>query len=119
MLKLIIFTLLMLQNQSDNKRVLTLFAMDADHPVFKEQLSLLEKDKERLQEHDIIIKTIIHNSQTADIFKKKNIRSKFTITLTGKDGGEKYRSFKLTTTQELYNIIDVMPMRKAEMKKRI
>jgi hypothetical protein len=117
MFKLIIFTILMFQNQSDNKRILTLYTIEADQPVFKEQLLLLGKERAGLQERDVIIKTVIHSDQTAAVFKKKNIRAKFTMTLTGKDGGEKFRSNKLTSVSELYGIIDVMPMRKSEAKK--
>jgi hypothetical protein len=40
-----------------------------------------------------------------------------TVILIGKDGGEKYRKDRLDL-QEIYRIIDVMPMRIQEMKRK-
>lgn len=41
----------------------------------------------------------------------------FSIVLIGKDGGEKLRRNSLLTTRELFSMVDVMPMRRAEMRK--
>ncbi|MEN0050651.1 MAG: DUF4174 domain-containing protein, partial [Bacteroidota bacterium] len=43
----------------------------------------------------------------------------FTVILIGKDGGEKLRrKGKLLTRKALYQTIDVMPMRRAEMRRK-
>ena len=53
-----------------------------------------------------------------DILVKEHFGNKsFKVTLTGKDGGEKYSSTKILTLDKLYAIIDAMPMRKEEMSK--
>ena len=41
----------------------------------------------------------------------------FTFILVGKDGSEKMRSDTVVTRDELYAIIDAMPMRRGEMRK--
>jgi hypothetical protein len=40
----------------------------------------------------------------------------FSVTLIGKDGGEKLRRTKLLAPEELFAIIDAMPMRRAEIR---
>ena len=43
--------------------------------------------------------------------------SKFNVLLIGKDGGVKATWNRLINTNELFALIDAMPMRKSEMKK--
>jgi hypothetical protein len=45
-------------------------------------------------------------------------RAQFTVILIGKDGTEKHRTNTLLQMQELFTIIDAMPMRRAEMGKK-
>ncbi|GGH20178.1 hypothetical protein GCM10007352_32020 [Mucilaginibacter phyllosphaerae] len=107
-----IFTLI----QTSNKRVVSVYTIDANNASYQQQIKLLNEDKAGLTERDVIIKTYIYSDQTADKFKESRIKGYFTITLTGKDGGEKYRSTQPVTLQKLYSTIDAMPMRKDEVK---
>ena len=43
---------------------------------------------------------------------------KFTFLLIGKDGGEKYRRESGIDLQDVFRLIDSMPMRQQEMKER-
>ena len=40
----------------------------------------------------------------------------FTVILVGKDGGEKYRAERVVDPDELFALIDMMPMRRREMR---
>ena len=42
----------------------------------------------------------------------------FTVILVGKDGGEKYRAERVVDPDELFALIDTMPMRRREMRKK-
>ena len=42
----------------------------------------------------------------------------YTLVLLGKDGLEKYRSPKAVPMEEVFKIIDQMPMRRQEMRKQ-
>jgi len=47
-----------------------------------------------------------------------NHNNQFEIILIGLDGGIKYRKTELLPTEDLFSIIDSMPMRSAEMRKK-
>jgi len=97
----IIFSALHFQNVH---RVLDIYSKDKNNALFIQQTALLQADTKGLQERDIIVKEHFGH----DGFK---------ITLTGKDGGEKYSSNKVLELSKLYGIIDAMPMRQEEMSK--
>jgi hypothetical protein len=42
----------------------------------------------------------------------------FMVILIGKDGGEKFRQDRKVELKDIFKIIDVMPMRQQEMKKK-
>ena len=90
---------------NSSKRILDIYAIDAHDKTYINQLQLLNKDEKGLNERDIVIKTHLGSPG-------------FKIVLTGKDGGEKYSSSQILTPVKLYAIIDAMPMRKEEMRKR-
>ncbi len=80
-------------------------------------MALLKKEAGGVEERDI--KIIVAAKEMA-WYKKYKVEPSipFTLILVGKDGGEKFRSGKITTTQELFAIIDAMPMRQSEMRRR-
>lgn len=102
-MKVMIFILFaLLQNNSD-QRVLDVYAINKSDKLFQEQLKVLASDPKGIKVRDISIKE--HFGSTA-----------FKITLTGKDGTKKLSSKSVLTLKKLYDTIDAMPMRKAEMK---
>ncbi|MCO5934367.1 DUF4174 domain-containing protein [Mucilaginibacter sp. RB4R14] len=117
MVRLIILSI-MLFFQTNEKRVLALYTTSADNAAYTQQLKILNDDKPGLAIRNIVIQTYIYSDANAAVFNKNKITGFFTVTLTGKDGGEKYRSSQPINLQKLYGIIDAMPMRKQEMKKQ-
>ena len=109
---------IMLLSQTSNKRVLAVYTTSADNASYQKQIKLLNEDKPGLTSRDVVVETYIYNTQNAPMFEKHQIKGFFTVTLTGKDGGEKYRSTQPVTLKKLYGTIDAMPMRKEEVKQR-
>jgi len=82
---------------------------DRDLLVFE----VFEKGESRLgKEH-------LSSGQVLALRKHLSVRSgQFMIILIGKDGGEKLRQDRLVELKEIFGIIDAMPMRQQEMRKK-
>jgi hypothetical protein len=98
-LLLIIMTLI---QQHSDQRVLNIYAKSKSDALYVKQTKIFASDPEGLEVRDIKIKE--HFGAAT-----------FKITLTGKDGGIKLTSKSVLPLEKLYNTIDAMPMRKAEM----
>lgn len=118
-------------------RVIVLFSQSDQQGLLQKQQDLLyhgtkeaSLKKEELEERNLKIyqligqevispegkKTKINQLDTRKAFKLK--ASEFAFLLIGKDGGVKLRSYDLVSTDELFAIIDAMPMRRSEMKNK-
>ena len=97
-------------------RKLLIFGNAEAATLATQQLQLLQKDSAGVKERDI---EIIPVKQNSGLHKQYTVSEKvFTVILVGKDGGEKHRTHKLLSPEALFAIIDAMPMRKAEMKRK-
>lgn len=102
-------------SQFVNNRQLLIFGKEAQPTLVKKQVELIENVKAGVTERDIKITVV---PAASGLYKKyKTNPGVFTIILVGKDGGEKHRSLTLLQPQELFSIIDAMPIRKLEMRK--
>lgn len=101
--------------QYTGKRQVLIFGPPEGQQVIT-QLALLKKEAAGLKERDMSISVA---AKKTTLYKKYGIAASepFTIILVGKDGGEKYRSNKLTSAQQLFDLVDAMPMRKEEMRR--
>lgn len=101
----------------DYREVIMLSPSKEDETYLR-QLQVLKADEKGLAERDIKLSTYFFDKGLPkDKLKLITKPNTFTLILVGKDGGEKYRSYQLTSLNTLYKIIDVMPMRRAEMGK--
>ncbi len=100
--------------QITGKRQLLIFGQPQSQLVLQ-QLELLKKDAAGVEERDIIITLVAKENP---IFKKYKMEAskRLTIILVGKDGGEKHRTYNVITAQQLFALVDAMPMRQAEMR---
>ncbi len=96
-------------------RLLLIFKNEASLPLVQQQLNILHKDSAGIKERDLTIKVVEKGSPLFKKYKADN--ELLTVILIGKDGFEKHRTNQLLQTEELFSIIDVMPMRRREMKK--
>lgn len=89
------------QNGSDH-RLLDVYSRSKSDKYYLEQMKALNSDPKGVKARDIRIRE--HFGSPA-----------FKITLTGKDGMIKLSSKSVLKLQNLYDVVDAMPMRKAEM----
>ncbi len=87
------------------KRVLVISAPDAAHPAYREQAVALLPEWSGLIERDFVIESRFGAPA-------------FAVVLIGKDGGEKLRRSAPLATDELFAVVDAMPMCRAEMRLR-
>jgi hypothetical protein len=111
------FHTLSIQSAWSNKRLLYIFGLDRNAIPVKHQLVLLSADKQGCEERDIEI-IVVSDSPQRDLLQRKysNSGDAFMIILVGKDGSEKHRSTLPVNPQELFSIIDAMPLRKYEIR---
>lgn len=101
------------------QRRLLVFAA-ADNPALATQRQLLSASSQDLRERDIVISEFIGSAPSA-VANRKRYRianTAFAVLLIGKDGGVKLRSTKPLQPERLFAIIDAMPMRQHEMRRR-
>ncbi len=117
MLNLFLLLTMFHLNQPGGDRLLEVYSDDFRNPKFAAQIKELHADESGLKERDLRVVQIIKDEKTDYLFKRKHIKSDFTIILIGKDGGEKYRSKNVLTTKTIFAMVDAMPMRRAESKR--
>lgn len=116
-------------------RLVLLFSSQEDDSLVQRQRNLLGADQSGLEERDLLIFRVLPNqvlkegdsvktdSAGKDLAKRLRKRyqvnrEEFIMILIGKDGSEKLRSDTLVPLEELYALIDAMPMRREEMRKK-
>ena len=105
--------------QFKNYREILIFSPAKDNILLEKQLQIFEKDPYGLKERDLKVSVNVWSAKQDAMHRRWKIdQKKFTLILIGKDGQQKFRSEKLTTLKQLYGIIDMMPMRRSEMKKQ-
>lgn len=117
-----------LQKYRWENRILLIFADHEEAKQAQAQIRLFEKEKDGFKERDLLLFFLPANGKTGIPFsgeEVKQIRSRFAIEgqpfvviLIGKDGGEKLRKEEILTPEELFGTIDVMPMRRSEMRRK-
>jgi len=98
-------------------RKLLVFATGECTPLHK-QVEIFSPFKSGMHERDIVIEQFCLNKENKNKFTKWKVPtdSSFTLVLIGRDGGEKFRSYKLVSAKTIFDIVDVMPMRLQEIK---
>lgn len=110
-------------------RLLLLFSNRQDDAVALQQLKRFRNDTAALKERDLLIYRISPKIVTGPegepeitsewFYKYYHVgKDEFNLILIGKDGGEKLRSEELIEVQKVFDLIDSMPMRQAEMRRR-
>ena len=104
------------------KRVLLLAAPTAAQADFKHQKTLLAAAGPELTARDFLVLEVFYNQLTeADkqfLTRKFGIQPpQFAALLIGKDGGVKQKSSRPIPLADLFDTVDKMPMRRAEMRR--
>ena len=115
-----------------NERVILLFANHSEQIDLQTQIDLLTQNKEEVTERALVIyqifeshvlspnKKVLTSADAVALRNSHDISSgeAFTFLLIGKDGTEKMRSEKVVSMSRLFSLIDAMPMRRAEIRKK-
>ncbi|SFD10881.1 DUF4174 domain-containing protein [Algibacter pectinivorans] len=111
-------------------RVLLVLSDGADTSAFQNQIKELQAHENGLTDRKLIVYQIKKQNYTKGLadkawqtssktYKKyKSINASLEVVLIGLDGGIKLRQAHLLNCEKLFETIDVMPMRKSELKLR-
>jgi len=99
-------------------RLIIVVSQAAD-PRAAKQHALLTNDAAAMRERDVIVQDITPEAARRDRPELGvNSRAAFEVLLVGKDGGIKLRRDKPVSASEIIALIDAMPMRQDEMRRR-
>lgn len=108
-------------------RILLLKDIHFDSDKLQDQLDLLHSNTEKLEDRDLLIfivtdESVFDNTKiktelnSPSIIKKYGLADFNGLVLVGKDGGVKLKKGFIVNPKTIYNLIDSMPMRQAEMR---
>jgi hypothetical protein len=108
-------------------RIILLKDIRFDSDKLQDQLDLLHVNTEKLEARDLLIfivtdESVFDNSKiktklnSSSIIKKYGLADFNGLVLVGKDGGVKLKESFIVNPKTIYNLIDSMPMRQAEMR---
>ncbi len=112
-------------------RLLFLFATSEEDPSYFSLKKEIEHQAMEVLNRDLLIAHVLekgesrlgevrlNSGQALSLRKQLSVPpGQFMVILIGKDGGEKIRQDRNVELKEIFKIIDVMPMRRQEMKKK-
>ncbi len=112
-------------------RILLVFAPGSNHILLQKQFYLLTQEQEKVTDRDLIFYKIYtgegagSDGQGLKKIEIKTIRrqfevpaDQFAVILIGKDGTEKLRRWSVVPPKEIFDLIDSMPMRQAEIRRK-
>jgi len=119
-----------LQSLRWEKRVVLILTEDESDPIFKAQLAEFEEDAGGMDDRKLQV-FVLQPDRYKSVFPKQTSwqspsryqkmrkgKGPLEVMLIGLDGGVKLRRNELFTRQELFDLIDSMPMRMWEMKQK-
>ena len=113
------FSFLLSSLQAQRVRRLLLFAGDTSNAELKLQREWLKADSAGVEERDIWIAVFANPKTFRRMYDHHSVdRDEFSLVLMGKDGTEKFRSEKPVPVKDLFDLIDAMPMRQAEIQEQ-
>lgn len=109
-----------LASYRDQNRVVLIFASSPEDAHYLEQQRFFKRAASGLAERDLIVVAIAQADDAAESLRRAFgiARAEFAVVLLGKDGGEKKRFKRPVTPDELFALIDQMPMRQREMREQ-
>ena len=110
-------------------RILLVFTNDLESKIFKNQMLELGKDEGGMKERKLAVYEVVEDRYRCTSYQRSNevgiwketdesmfqrftIKQPFSVVLIGLDGGVKLKKDEIVTQEELFRIIDSMPMRR-------
>lgn len=97
------------------KRPVVVFADSPNDPAFIDQIELLAREPERLEERDVVV-IVDTDPDTPSAIRLQMRPRGFMLSLVGKDGQLKIRKPFPWSVREITASIDKMPIRKREIR---
>ncbi|MDZ7758104.1 MAG: DUF4174 domain-containing protein [Rhodohalobacter sp.] len=110
-------------------RILVLFSPDSDDESYQTQMEKFSNLEDELRDRDLILISVFDeecsklNDEVISDTSAESIRERlspqdngYSIFLIGKDGGVKLNKDEVLEPEELFRVIDRMPMRRREMR---
>lgn len=104
---------------SRNHRYLLAFAPDPNDPELIRFRDAVAAHREAIQDRDLVVQE--SPGAGSDVEWRGRYRvppDRLTLILVGKDGVEKRRDDRAVPLEEIFALIDAMPMRRREMRER-
>ncbi|GAA4106000.1 hypothetical protein GCM10022393_00150 [Aquimarina addita] len=111
-------------------RVVLVISDAGDHPIAKKEMSEFNTYADEMNDRKLIVYQItpsqykigVENAtwkKSQTLFEKfKSLEGAFEIILIGLDGGIKLRKSEFISSNDLFKTIDVMPMRRSEIRQK-
>ena len=120
-----------LQQYQWENRIIVVYSNETELDLVSKQLELLKKEPNKLSERKILV-IQAHKNRYKTIFPENSewissslkdeleisVETDFEVFLLGLDGGIKLRQQEIVQTEKLFSLIDGMPMRKAEIRRK-
>ncbi len=124
-----------LENYTWKNRILVINSSSIENPTFTKQNKALEKYSAEMAERKLMIFSVINKrviitdfTKKAETHKKMDLNKSlsamlddsadFEVLLIGLDGGIKLKKKHPITAEHLFEVIDAMPMRQSEMRRK-
>ena len=109
-------------------RLIVIFTETSNSREFQKQMDILNQDQAGLNDRKLKVIHAIPDKhqivfpeksgwQNSNLYQKKESKIDFEVILIGLDGGVKLRETNPLEIEKLFDLIDSMPMRKAEMRR--
>lgn len=112
-------------------RIVLLFSEDSSEEKLQAQLQLFQQNQIDMKDRDLLVYQIfpeggkLTTGKALTVEQALYLRARykvsdkaFTVILIGKDGGSKLRKESVVAPSELFDLIDQMPMRQSEMRRK-
>ncbi len=101
----------------DKARPVIVFGAEGEG-AFARQIAALNRASAGLRERDMVVIPVTGEGR-GDLRRAYRVSGReFQVLLVGKDGHVAFRSREPVTAQELFQLVDQMPMRREEMRRR-
>ena len=119
-LAFLVFLLMTLSSfHPQSRRIVYIFGSGEQEAQVVQQYKLFQERGPECRERDLDIIIVQKSVDPKRLYKHHGVHlDSFAVVLIGKVGTEKYRSDQITQPEELFGLIDSMPMRQYELRQK-
>jgi hypothetical protein len=116
----LVFLLMFMSSlHAQSRRIVYIFGSGEQEAQVAQQYKLFQERGPECRERDLDIIIVQKSVDPKRLYKHHGVHSdSFAVVLIGKDGTEKYRSDRVTQPDQIFRLIDSMPMRQHEVRQK-